>query len=96
MGREVVWAESAADDLESAAAYIARDSAAYAAAFVREVRAAATSLADFAERGQVVPEVRDPALRELLVRPYRLVYRISKDLVTVVALVHGAMRLGRT
>lgn len=96
MGREVVWAEPAWDDLESAAGYIARDSAAYAAAFVREVRAAAASLSDFAERGQVVPESRDATLRELLVRPYRLVYRITKDRVVVLALVHGAMRARRT
>jgi toxin ParE1/3/4 len=95
MGREVVWTEPAWDDLESAADYIARDSAAYAAAFVREVRTAAQSLAEFAERGQVVPEFRDPALRELLIRPYRLVYRLSEDRVVVLALVHGAMRAWR-
>ena len=95
MGREVAWTEPAWDDLESAAGYIERDSAAYAAAFVREVKAAAASLSDFAERGQVVPEFRDSTLRELLIRPYRLVYRITKERVVVLALVHGAMRAWR-
>jgi len=35
--REIKWAEVAWNDLEEAADYIARDSAYYAAAFVREV-----------------------------------------------------------
>lgn len=95
MAREVVWSQSAWGDLESAAGYIARDSESYAATFVREVKAAAASLSEFAERGQVVPESRDSSLRELLVRPYRIVYRITKDRVVVVALVHGAMRAWR-
>ena len=36
--------EAVAEDLETAAQYIARDSASYAAAFVQEVKAAAASL----------------------------------------------------
>jgi plasmid stabilization system protein ParE len=93
--REVVWTRPAWDDLESAADYIARDSRAYAAAFVRDVRAAASSLSQFAERGQVVPEFRDRTMRELLVKPYRLVYRVTGERVVVLALVHGAMRARR-
>lgn len=52
MAREVVWTEPAAEDLEAAAAYIARDSSTYAAAFVREVMEAADSLSLFADRGR--------------------------------------------
>jgi plasmid stabilization system protein ParE len=43
--------------LEAAAEYIGRDSESYAAAFVQNVKEAAASLAHFAERGQVVPEM---------------------------------------
>ena len=95
MAREVVWTEPAWEDLEAAAEYIARDSSYYAAAFVREVREAAESLSEFAERGQIVPEFHDPSIRELLVRPYRLVYRLSSLQVTIVAVIHGARRTGR-
>ena len=48
MAREVVWTVPAWEDLESAANYIARDSIAYAAAFVPEVGDAAVSLSEFA------------------------------------------------
>ena len=45
MAWEVKWAETAWSDLEETANYIARDSPHYAAAFVRETRDAARSLA---------------------------------------------------
>ena len=48
MAREVVWTDPGWDDLEGAAAYIARDSEYYAASFVQEALDAAGSLAEFA------------------------------------------------
>jgi toxin ParE1/3/4 len=92
MAREVVWTDPAWDDLVAAAEYIARDSESYAAAFMQEVEIAAASLSDLAERGQIVPEFRDASIRELLIRPYRLVYRIDERQVMVLALIHGARR----
>ncbi len=84
------------EDLETAAAFIARDSGPYAATFVREVIEASESLSEFSERGQVVPEFEDDSIRELLLRPYRLVYRVRSDQVVITALVHGARRARRT
>lgn len=95
MAREIVWTDPAWDDIENAADYIARDSEFYAAAFVREIKEAAASLANFAERGQIVPEFDDESIRELLVRSYRLVYRVSEKQVVILTLVHGAQRLRR-
>jgi toxin ParE1/3/4 len=95
MARKVVWTEPAWEDLEAAANYIARDSKNYAATFVQGVKDAAASLAELAERGQVVPEFRDATIRELLVRPYRLIYKLLDDQIIILALVHGAQRLWR-
>ncbi len=72
-----------------------RDSVNYAAALVQEVKKAAASLAEFAERGQVVPELDDETIREFLVSPYRLICRVSDDAVLILALVHGAQGLWR-
>jgi len=96
MAREVVWTEPAWEDLAAAADYIARDSESYAAAFVDEVKEAAASLAQFAERGQVVPEFADHRIRELLIKPYRLVYEVTDDKVLILTLIHGARRKWRT
>ena len=95
MAREVVWTDPAWEDLEAAAEYISRDSEAYAAAFVQEMKAAATSLSEMAERGQVVPEIDDASIRELLVRPYRLVYQLTDGQVRILAIIHGARRAWR-
>jgi plasmid stabilization system protein ParE len=91
--RGVVWAETAWSDLEQVAEYIAKDSPRYAAAFVREVRDAARSLARFAERGRIVPELAQPNLRELIVRSYRLIYTLKDDAVYILGFIHGARDL---
>jgi toxin ParE1/3/4 len=95
MAREVVWTEPAWKDLEGAAEYIARDSEFYAAAFVEEALEAAVSLSDFAERGQTVPEFGDESIRELLVKPYRVVYKVTDDHVFILAFIHGSRRMWR-
>ena len=82
-------------DLENAADYIARDSPRYASAFVREVRAAALSLRKLAHRGPMVPELDDPTIRELLVRNYRLIYKVEERRVVLLGLIHGARDFAR-
>ena len=95
MARKVDWTDPAWDDLAEVADYIAKDSQYYAAAFVQEVRSAAASLSEFAERGQIVPELGDPSIRELLIKSYRLVYRVSPERVRILTLIHGARRWAR-
>jgi len=95
MARKVAWTVPAWEDLEVAADYIARDSEFYAASFVQEVRDAAESLSEFAERGQTVPEFADDSIRELLVKSYRIVYKITDEQVFILAFIHGSRRLWR-
>jgi toxin ParE1/3/4 len=76
--------------VEAAAEYIARDSAHYASALIYEARLAARSLRKFPQRGRVVPELRDAAVREIFVKQYRLIYEVQSDRVTVLAFLHGA------
>jgi toxin ParE1/3/4 len=96
MARKVDWTDPAWDDLSGIAEYIARDSEYYAATFVQEIKEAAASLAQFAERGQIVPEFGDPSIRELLVKSYRLVYKVSETRVSILTLIHGARRVWRS
>jgi toxin ParE1/3/4 len=93
VARTVRWTETATQDLAEAAAFIGRDSRFYAAALVRETRAAAQSLRTFAERGRVVPEIDAPDIRELFIRSYRLLYQVTADRVFILAFVHGARDL---
>jgi toxin ParE1/3/4 len=96
MDREIVWSVWAGDDLVSIAEHISRDSESYAATVVRELIAAARSLRVFAERGRRVPEYDDPSVRELIVRKYRLVYRVQALRVDVLRIIHGAREMPPT
>lgn len=93
MARQVAWAETAWRDLERIADYIAEDSPGYAAAFVRRIRDHARSLEEMAERGRVVPELEEPAVRELIVGSYRLIYEIEGADVNILGVIHGARDL---
>jgi toxin ParE1/3/4 len=88
--RRVVWAESAQLALDEVIEYIAIDSRADALRVLESALAAARHLSTLAERGRVVPELNDPAVREVFVYRYRLMYRVEPDRVEVRAFVHGA------
>jgi toxin ParE1/3/4 len=47
-------------------------------------------LATLSERGRIVRELNDPAIRELLVFNYRLLYEVEDHRVLIVAFLHGA------
>ncbi len=87
-----MWTESAWQEVESAATYIARDSPRYATALMAEARSAARSLRRFPARGRVVRELNDQSVRELFVKSYRLVYEVTEERVVILAFVHGARR----
>ena len=75
----LIWSPRSLLDLEGIRDHIAQDSEVYASLVVQRLIVAAERLPNFPRQGRVVPEVGDEALRELIVRPYRLVYRISED-----------------
>ncbi len=86
----LVWSRQAADDLAAIRTYIARDSEHYAQDTVDRLVFAVDRLPLWPRSGRVVPEVGDEDLRELLVGPYRLVYRLHRDRIGIVMVVHGA------
>jgi len=94
MAYEVEWAQSAVASLVEAIEYIARDSPSYAAALALRVDRAALSLRELPDRGRRVPEFDDPAVRELIVGSYRMIYRVSPSRVLLLAFVHKARDLG--
>lgn len=52
MAREVIWSFEAAGDLDALAAYIARDSVSYAAAFTQRILEISRTLNESSERGR--------------------------------------------
>lgn len=92
----VHWAASAVADLEAVVDFIARESPLAAERVWRRLRAAAQSLETMPRRGRTVRElaaigVRD--YRELIVPPWRILFRSSTRRVFVVAVLDSRQDL---
>ena len=92
---QVTWAGSALRDMREIREFIGRDSQQYARAMVETIRARASYLAAFPRLGRAVPEFPASMYRELLVRPYRVIYLYFEDRsqVLVVSVIHGGRLL---
>lgn len=89
--RSVLWTEQAQEDLAAIRAFISQDSPHYAAVVVAKLIAAVGRLTEFPESGRVVPEFAVPSVREVIRRPYRIVYRLVGDQeVHVLTVYHSA------
>ena len=85
---KVIWASVAEDDLKNIILYIAEDSLANARIIFEKIKEKATSLKLFPERGRIVPELQDQGIflyRELIVAPWRIIYRISDKKVYILS-----------
>lgn len=83
------WSPEAAEDVESIAEYIARDSEFYAQSVVMKILVVARQVTEHPLIGRVVPELNDESIRERFVYSYRLIYRIEKNAILIVAVIHG-------
>lgn len=77
--------ESALVDLESIrAGYAGQDAADVGERLLSEILASIETLAEHPELGRIVPEFRQPFLRESIRPPFRIVHRRDPDRVRVV------------
>ena len=77
---KVAWASVAEIDLSNIILYIAEESPVNARKIFNKIKEKASSLKQFPERGRIVPELQDQGInlyREIIVSPWRIVYRIS-------------------
>ncbi len=81
----ITFAESAVQDLEELQDWYAeQDVPEVGQRFVTEVLEKVAGLSDFPERGRVVPEFAQPAIRELIHPPFRVVYRRESSRIRVI------------
>jgi toxin ParE1/3/4 len=90
---KVLWTRTAVGHLTDIYEYIAGDSTRYAKRMVDRLTARSKQIASHPESAPVVAEYGDPAVREVLEGPYRVIYRIESDAVLVLAVIHGARLL---
>ena len=85
---DIIWAGVAENDLKEIVEYIATESPADALRTLKKIKQKASSLYTLPERGRIVPELQDQGIllyRELIVPPWRIIYRISEMKVYVLS-----------
>lgn len=95
--RSVHWTLRARADLAGIHSFIRQDSAHLAFVVVARIIAATDRLVVFPESGRRVPEIDNPAIREVIYAPYRIVYRlVGEDRVHILSVHHSARQLRLT
>ncbi len=89
---EVIWSEPAESDLREIIGYIADDNPLNARRILKKIKRTASALDLSPERGRIVPELKKYGIlqyRELILKPWRILYRISENKVFVLSVIDG-------
>ena len=87
---KVHWTRNAISHLANMYEYIALNSPTYAKRTVDKITRRSEQIAGQPYSGRKVPEYDAEDIRELIEKPYRIIYRIKPDQIDVVAVIHGA------
>ena len=90
---KVYWTNNAVDHLVNIYEYISLNSPIYATRMVDRLTRRSEQIADYPLSGRKVPEYDVEDIRELIEKPYRIIYRIKQDRIDVLAVIHGAQLL---
>ena len=89
----VIWSAEAQAQLAAIKAHVAQDSPRDAAALIRRLVGRVVQLETVPRSGRMVPEYPDDDLRELLSRPYRIIYRQRDNQLEIVTVMHYRQQL---
>jgi toxin ParE1/3/4 len=92
----VKWTDTAEHDLDAIIGFIAADSIDEAIKILDKMRKKALGLNVLPERGRIVPELKDQGIilyREMILTPWRIIYRISGYTVYVLAVLDARRNL---
>jgi toxin ParE1/3/4 len=87
---DVRWTETSENDLITIVKYIADDNPHLAHEIFKSIKERASSLRAFPDRGRIVPELQEQEVtqyRELIVPPWRIIYRVSENKVYVLSVI---------
>jgi len=92
MAYKIVWSEQARDDLQAIVLFIAQDNSSVAQSFGYLLMSKVDVLAKFPLLGRVVPEENNEAVREIIFRSYRIIYKVlgQEQIVAIARVWHGA------
>jgi toxin ParE1/3/4 len=89
----LIWSTRAKREIHEIGRYIERDSKGNADAMVRKIVQATRELPGIPLSGRIVPEWKRAAFREVIVYPYRVIYRVSSDTIAIAMIRHSRRQL---
>lgn len=90
---KIIWSLKAVENLEDISIYISKNSPLYAPVFVQKIINSVDRLLDFPYSGRKVPEFDDDNIREIIFHNYRIVYRVNKNNIEIILVIHGSKLL---
>ena len=86
----VEWSRPAGKDLLNIIDYISYDSTDAAIRIFKKIKAKCETLTHSPERGRIIPELKEYGIfsyHELIVKPWRIIHRISENKVYILAVI---------
>jgi plasmid stabilization system protein ParE len=89
---KIIWSWQARDDLREIVTFIAANNPPVAESFGLRLMAKVDLLEELPQIGRVVPEEQDENIREIILPPYRIIYRVLAEsrTIAIVRVWHGA------
>lgn len=87
---EVIWSNTAEQDLVTIVEYISQDSPANALKILKSIKAKAKNLYQNPLRGRTIPELQNQGIyqyRELIIKPWRVMYKVTEKYVYVLSVI---------
>ena len=89
---EILWAAVAENDLLGIVGFIAEDDPEIALKILYKIKTSTVKLDHSPKRGRIVPELLKQGIsryREIVIKPWRVIYRIEEKKVFVVSVIDG-------
>jgi toxin ParE1/3/4 len=92
MAFKIIWSPQAVDGLRELTSYIAQDKPDVAKRFGLLILESVKYLPDNPLQGSMVREFKDPRYRQLVLKPYRVIYRVYSRVkkIDILRVWHGA------
>lgn len=87
--RTILWTGPALQDLRDIRDWVERDSSDAARRLAAKIREGVDRLARFPSSGRVVPEIGIDRYREVIIRPYRVIYETRNNALVILRVRHS-------
>ena len=85
----VIWTREALEKLNEIEEFIGTDSPKRAEVFINYLIERGETISQNPKIGRIVPEILNPEIREIIVKKYRIVYRIKKETIEILTVFEG-------